>query len=91
MKKPIDVSEIRTALGRIWRQLVTGEERPAIKRDGRPAAVMVPAGFNEQRKRGRESLFEKLERAQAQPELSPAEADALAREAVKAVRSDYLR
>ena len=37
------------------------------------------------------SFFVSLEQAQVTANLSPAEAETLAREAVRAVRSDYLR
>ena len=88
MERSIGAFEIRRELGRILQEVAADGDRYIVKRHGVPVAVVVPVEVYDQWKRGRESFFEALERAQAQADLTPAEADELAGEAVKAVRSE---
>jgi hypothetical protein len=91
MKGSTDLIELRRRLGRFWQQLEANAGRFANVGRSEPAAARVTAAVAADASQARSLFFENLERAQARANLSAAEADALAREAVKAVRSDFLR
>ena len=87
MEKTIGAWQARREFGRILQQVAARGDRIVVERHGEPLAAVVPMEVYEQWKRGRERFFETLQRAARQANLSPEEADALAAEAVAAVRA----
>jgi prevent-host-death family protein len=84
MEKTVGASEIRRNLGKVLQEVAADGNRYIIERYGEPIAAVVPLAVYEQWKRRR--VFDQLHRAQAQANLAPDAADALAAEAVKAAR-----
>ena len=87
MEKTIAAWQARREFGRILQQVAARGDRVVVERHGEPLAALVPIEVYEQWKRGRERFFETLQKAARQADLPPDEADALAAEAVAAVRT----
>jgi len=88
MEKTIGAFEARRQFGKVLREVVAKGDRFVVERHGEAVAAVVPIEVYEQWKRSRSAFFDKLRQAQQRANLSPQEADALANEAVSAVRSD---
>ena len=87
MEKTIGAFEIRRNFGRVLQEVIARGDKYVVERHGDPVAVVVPVEVYEQWKRSRDRLFEQIRTAQERANLSPEEAEALAQEAVQAVRS----
>jgi prevent-host-death family protein len=87
MEKTVGAFEIRRNLGKVLQDIAARGDKYIVERHGEPIAAVVPVEVYEQWKRSRSRLFEQMRRTQANANLSPAEADALAAEAVKAART----
>jgi prevent-host-death family protein len=93
MEKTVSAAQARRQFGKLLDAVATCHERVIIERHGEPAAVLVPVNVYQQWQELREAafndLFALIERAQANANLSEEEADALAAEAVAAVRAEH--
>lgn len=87
MEKTIGAFEIRRKFGQILQAIIGGGDKFIIQWHGQPVAAVVPIGVYEQWKKNRAFFFEELRKAQEQADLSAEEADAVAQEAVQAIRS----
>lgn len=76
--------------GRRWTEViedVSGKDTHfVVENDGEPVAAVVPIRVFERMKRERKDFFEGLREMAERANLSPEEADALAEEAVQAIR-----
>ena len=88
MEKTIGAFELRRQFGKVLQEVVAKGDRFVVERHGEAVAAVVPIELYQQWKRSRSAFFDKLRQAQQRASLPPEEADALASEAVKAVRSD---
>jgi prevent-host-death family protein len=86
MEKTVGAFEARGGFGKILQDVVSHGEKVIVERHGEPIAVVVPIQLYEQWKQRRAAFFDKLRQMAEQSALSPDEADALAAEAVSAVR-----
>jgi prevent-host-death family protein len=87
MERTVGAFEIRRQLGKILQQVAARGDRFVVERHGQPIAAMVPIEVYEQWKRSREQFFEQMRQAAERANLSPADADELATEAVRAARA----
>ena len=88
VEKTIGAFEARRQFGRILQGVLTHGDTYLVERNGAAVAAVVPLDVYEQWKRRREAFFDELETAAGRADLTPAAADALANEAVQAVRAD---
>jgi len=88
MEKTLSITEVRKEFSRIVEQVQYRGDSYIIERHGTPAAAMVPLEVYEDWKRQREAFFDLLRQMQEEADLSPAEADRLAADAIAAVRSE---
>ena len=88
MEKTIGAFEARRQFGRILQEVLGRGDKYVVERHGEPVAAVVPIEIYEEWKRSRAAFFEIMERAARQANLTPEEADALAEEAVQAVRRE---
>lgn len=76
--------------GRQWRQIiddVSGKDTHfVVEDDGKPVAAVVPMHVYERMRQERAEFFDGLREMAQRANLSPEEADALAEEAVQAIR-----
>ncbi len=86
MEKLVGAFEARRQLGKILKEVSAKGDRYVVEYHGEPVAAVVPIELYEQWKREREAFFDKLEAISERANLPPDEADALAHEAVQAVR-----
>lgn len=86
MDKTIGIAEARTTLRELVDQVQMKGESFIIKRNGKPAAAVVPVQVYESWKRERKAFFDQVRIFQQRANLDPDEADKLALEAVRAVR-----
>jgi prevent-host-death family protein len=86
MEKNIGAVDARRGFGRLLQNVIARRDRYVVERHGEPVAAVVPIEVYEQWKRAREELFDRWREAAERASLSPAEADALADEAVHAAR-----
>jgi len=86
MERTITTWDATRGFGRLLQE-VAGGDRVVVTRHGHPIAAVVPMEVYEQWKRSRERFFDLLEAAATRANLDPEEADALAAEAVAAVRA----
>jgi len=86
MEKTLGASEARRQLGRILLAVVTKGDRYVLTYHGESIAAVVPMAVYDGWKRRREAFLDWLEEMAVTANLSPEEADALASEAVRAVR-----
>jgi len=87
MEKVLGVTEARAMLSNIVERVQYHGDSFVISRYGRPAAAVVPVEVYENWRRQREEFFDVVRNLQMQADLSPEEADRLAREAVAAIRA----
>lgn len=87
MEKSVGAFEVRRSFGRILQEVAAKGDRVVVERHGEPIAAVVPIDVYNQWKRSRAEFFDRMRRASERANLSPAEADRLAAEAVKAVRA----
>ena len=78
--------EARRQFGKILSEVAGKGERYVVERHGEPVAAVVPMEVYQQWKMSRETFFATARAAAEQANLSEEEADALAAEAVRAVR-----
>ena len=86
MEKKLGVTEARKELSNIVEQVQYRGNSYVISRYGKPAAAVVPIEVYESWQRQREEFFELIRDLQREADLSPEEADRVAREAVTGVR-----
>ena len=86
MEKTVGAFETRRQLGRILKDVSGKGDHYVLEYHGEPVAAVVPMPLYERWKQQREAFFDHLEAMAATANLSPAEADDLAAEAVRAVR-----
>ena len=86
MEKTVGAYEIRRNLGKVLQAITARGDKYIVERHGEAVAAVVPMEVYEQWKRSRDQFFELLGQSQENANLSPEEADALAQEAVQAVR-----
>lgn len=84
--KQIGAFEARRQFGQILRDVSGKSTHYVVEYHGEPVAAVVPIHVHEQWERRRNAFFDRLEAAAGRANLSPEEADALAEEAVRAVR-----
>jgi antitoxin (DNA-binding transcriptional repressor) of toxin-antitoxin stability system len=87
MEKTVGAFEVRRNLGKVLQDVAARGDSYIVERHGEPIAEVVQMEVYAQWKRSRSRFFEQLRRAQANADLAPEAADALAGEAVKAVRT----
>jgi prevent-host-death family protein len=87
--KNVSAFDARRQFGKILHDVEMKGESVVVERHGEPVAAVVPMRIYEQWKRRRESLFATLRRGAERANLSEEEANALAAEAVRAVRSQH--
>jgi prevent-host-death family protein len=86
MEKEIASFTARRQFGQLLDDVMANGDRFVVERNGKPVAAVVPIALYEQWKRSREAFFERWRQAAERANVSPEEADALAKEAVSAVR-----
>lgn len=86
MEKTVGAVEARRQLGRILREVSGKGDRFVVEYHGEPVAAVVPIELYEQWKRRRNAFFDRLDALAEESDLPPEEADALADDAVRAVR-----
>lgn len=86
MEKTVRASELQRNFGKVLQDIDERGDKYIIERHGEPIAAMVPMEVYEQWKRSRSRFFEQLRSAQANADITPEKAAALADEAVKAAR-----
>lgn len=91
MEKMIGAFEARRQLGKILKEVSGKGDRYVVEYHGEAVAAVVPIELYEQWKREREAFFDKLQAVSERANLAPEEADALAQEAVQAVRQARVR
>lgn len=87
MEKRVAAFEARRQFGRILEEVVARNNAFVVERHGEPVAAVVPLRVYESWKRRRSELVELIEKASRHSALSLEEAEALAEEAVRAVRA----
>lgn len=86
-EKTIGAFEIRRNFGRLIQGVLAKGDKYIVERHGEPVAVVVPLTVYKQWKQNRATLFDSLRKAQQQSDLTPQEAESLAREAVEVIRA----
>ena len=87
MEKAIAAFEARRTFGKILQDVLTRGDRFVVERHGEPVAAVVPIEVYEQWKQARSAFFAKVRAAAERADLSPEAAEALADQAVQAVRT----
>ena len=87
MERIIAAFEARRSFGRVLREVLANGERFIVERHGEPVAAVVPIEVYEQWKAARGAFFARIRAASERADMSPNEAEVLADEAVRAVRS----
>lgn len=87
MEKTVGAFEVRRSFGRILQDVAASGDRVVVERHGQAVAAVVPIEVYNQWKRSRADFFARMRRAAELADLTPEDADALAAEAVKAVRA----
>jgi prevent-host-death family protein len=82
------VTEARRRLSTIVERVQHQADSYVISRYGRPAAAVVPLAVYENRQRRREAFFDLVRDLKPEADLSPEEADRVAREAIAAIRPE---
>jgi prevent-host-death family protein len=88
MEKVLGVTEARKKFSNIVEQVQYQGDAYLINRYGRPAAAVVPVEVYENWQRQREEFFDLIRDMQEEADLSPQEADRLAKEALAAIRAE---
>jgi prevent-host-death family protein len=87
MEKKVSITRAREKFSDLVEGVQHQGDAYIISRHGRPAAAMVPVEVYERWKRERQAFFDLIRQGQDQANLSAEEAERLAFEAVKEVRS----
>lgn len=87
MEKTVPAFEARRQFGKLLQDVAGRGHRFVVERHGEPIAAVVPIEVHEQWKRARGAFFAQMREIAELASLSPEEADALAAEAVQAVRA----
>lgn len=87
MERTVAAFEARRKFGKLLQEVAARGDRYVVERHGEPIAAVVPIEIYEQWKRGRSAFFAQARAASERANLSPEAADALAAEAVQAVRA----
>ncbi len=88
MERLIPAFEARRQFGKLLQNVTSKGDTYVVERHGEPVAAMVPIELYEQWKQQRSDFFARWRQAAERADLAPEEAEALAREAVQAVRRD---
>lgn len=88
MEKVLGVTEARKKFSNIVEQVQYQGDAYLINRYGRPAAAVVPVEVYNNWQRQREEFFDLIRDMQEEADLSPQEADRLAKEALAAIRAE---
>ncbi len=88
MEKTVGVTEARERFSTIVERVQHQGDSYIISRYGKPAAAVVPVEVYANWQRQREEFFDLVRNLQKQADLSPQEADRLAKEAVAATRAE---
>jgi prevent-host-death family protein len=86
MEKELGVTEARKALSDLVEKVQYQGDTFILSRHGKPAAAIVPVQVYENWKQNRDAFFDLIRDLQGEADLEPDEAEALAAEAVLAVR-----
>lgn len=86
MEKTIGAKEARRNFDKILQDITVQGDTFIVELQGEHIAAMVPLEVYEQWKRSRAQFFAKLRNAQARADMTPEEAETLAKEAVQGVR-----
>ena len=87
MRQALGVTEARKEFSTIIEQVQYRGDSYIINRYGKPAAAVVPIEVYESWKRQREEFFDLIRDLQGEADLSPEEAERVAREAIAASRA----
>jgi prevent-host-death family protein len=87
MEKTVGAFDARRQLGKILKEVAGKGDRYVVNLHGEPVAAVVPIELYRQWKRDREEFFAQLEAIAERANVDPDEAEALADEAVRAVRA----
>lgn len=87
MKQALGVTEARKEFSTIIEQVQYRGDSYIINRYGKPAAAVVPIEVYESWQRQREEFFDLIRDLQGEADLSPEEAERVAREAIAASRA----
>ena len=87
MERVIAAFEARRSFGRVLQEVLTRGERFVVERHGEPVAAVVPIEVYEQWKTARGAFFARIRAASERADMPPNEAEVLADEAVRGVRS----
>lgn len=88
MEKRIPAFEARREFGKLLQNVTARGDTYVVERHGEPVAAVVPIEVYEQWQQQRSAFFKRWRQAAETANLTPEEAEALAREAVQAVRRD---
>jgi prevent-host-death family protein len=87
MRQALGVTEARKEFSTIIEQVQYRGDSYIINRYGKPAAAVVPIEVYESWQRQREEFFDLIRDLQGEADLSPEEAERVAREAIAASRA----
>lgn len=87
-ERSIGAVEAQRDLAKILQTVSATGDRYVVEDRGEAVAAVVPMALYRRWKRDRDAFFEEIERVSRRAGLSPAEADALADEAVAGARRD---
>ena len=87
MERRIAAFVARRGFGRVLQDVLVRGDRFVVERHGEPVAAVVPIEVYQQWKNARDDFFARIRAASERADLPPDEAEALADEAVRAVRS----
>lgn len=86
MEKTVGAFEVRRNFGKVLQDISARGDKYIVERHGEPIAAVVPMEVYEQWKQSRSRFFAQLQHAQANADIEPEEAEALAKDAVQAAR-----
>ena len=87
MEGSISAFEAQRCFDGVLKDVLASGESFVVERHGEPVAAVVPIKVYEQWKRGRGAFFSRIRAASERADMSPNEAQILAEEAVRGVRS----
>jgi prevent-host-death family protein len=90
MEKLIPAFEARRQFGKLLQDVTARGDTYVVERHGEPVAAVVPIEVYEQWKEQRSAFFAAWRQAAETANLTPEEAETLAKEAVQAVRRDQV-
>ncbi|MDQ2809142.1 MAG: type II toxin-antitoxin system Phd/YefM family antitoxin [Chloroflexota bacterium] len=87
MEHTISTTQVNDPLNGMMQELIAKGDRIVVKQDGEAVAVVVPVGWYEQQMQARQAFFDEWLAMGATSNMDPEEAEQLAAEAIRAVRS----